>query len=361
VRRTARRTLIPLIAAILLIMGGTASAQVQPTRNLVNLEQSTALSAPSVTVTPVAATVNTTFPGRVVDIKTHQLVQRTILTNRGTSAARDILLRIPIMARSTSHYQTIVSETISPQPERIETDERGNRVAVFQFSQLRAGQRLVIEETYIIKHGGYSLNGQGNTASLVSTTLEETSTYLQTEPKIEADNERIRARARELTAGLDTDMDRARAIFDFVISHMDYNSKSPHRNQGALAGFTYGEGVCEEYASLFVAMSRAVGVPARIVNGFSRDDKRGNRLVSGNDGTLSLRGLRHQWAEFYVEGSGWIPVEPTFSGRKGGSYYRFGNLPTANHIVQNYGDKSLTGRYIGGKVLIITEQILKAN
>jgi hypothetical protein len=57
-------------------------------------------------------------------------------------------------------------------------------------------------------------------------------------------------------------------------------------------------GVCEDYASLFTALCRASGIPARLVYG------QGVNLARGSSEP-------HAWAEFFLSSHGWIPVEPT--------------------------------------------------
>jgi len=63
-----------------------------------------------------------------------------------------------------------------------------------------------------------------------------------------------------------------------------------------------GHAECRGYAMLFTALCRAAGVPARPIWGLKRvppaQDKRFGDITS------------HNWAEFYVAGVGWIPVDP---------------------------------------------------
>lgn len=62
--------------------------------------------------------------------------------------------------------------------------------------------------------------------------------------------------------------------------------------QSALETLERKKGTCSEYTNLFIAMLRCKGIPARFVHGY---------LYGGS---------YHAWAEFYLEGSGWIPVDP---------------------------------------------------
>ena len=65
-------------------------------------------------------------------------------------------------------------------------------------------------------------------------------------------------------------------------------------------------GFCEHFASAFVVVMRAMGVPARIVTGFQGWDS------EPQDGYYVVRNANaHAWAEYWVEGRGWVRSDPT--------------------------------------------------
>jgi protein-glutamine gamma-glutamyltransferase len=65
-------------------------------------------------------------------------------------------------------------------------------------------------------------------------------------------------------------------------------------------------GFCEHFASAFVVVMRSMGVPARIVTGFQGWD------AEAQDGYQIVRNANaHAWAEFWVEGRGWVRSDPT--------------------------------------------------
>ena len=87
----------------------------------------------------------------------------------------------------------------------------------------------------------------------------------------------------------------------------------------------------------------------------SQRDGESFNLAAGQ--ALNLRGYRHSWAEFYLEGIGWVPVDPTRDINSKEQRY-FGALPRTSHIVQNYLDQSLRVRYRGGKLSAGWEETL---
>ncbi|MBL8259414.1 MAG: DUF3488 domain-containing transglutaminase family protein [Candidatus Competibacteraceae bacterium] len=66
------------------------------------------------------------------------------------------------------------------------------------------------------------------------------------------------------------------------------------------------QGFCEHYASAFVFLMRAAGVPARVVTGYQG----GERNTFG-DYLIVRQSDAHAWAEVWLEGRGWVRVDPT--------------------------------------------------
>lgn len=64
-------------------------------------------------------------------------------------------------------------------------------------------------------------------------------------------------------------------------------------------------GYCEQFSGAFAAMARSLGIPARVVVGFSP-----GRLTSSGQFVITGKNS-HAWPEAYVNGVGWLPFEPT--------------------------------------------------
>lgn len=105
---------------------------------------------------------------------------------------------------------------------------------------------------------------------------------------------------------------QAKAIYDWVIENSIYDPSLPGCGTGdartQLVRGQYG-GRSADINGLFVAICRAVGIPARCVYGLRVGPSRLFRSLglSGDDAT---RG-QHVRAEFYIPGYGWIPVDPS--------------------------------------------------
>ena len=89
------------------------------------------------------------------------------------------------------------------------------------------------------------------------------------------------------------------------------------------------EGFCEHIASSFVLLMRALNVPARVVTGYQGGD------LNALDGYWTVRQSdAHAWAEVWMEGQGWVRVDPTSAVAPGrtGSLQRL--LPPRSAIAQ---------------------------
>ncbi|MCC6530982.1 MAG: DUF3488 domain-containing transglutaminase family protein [Burkholderiales bacterium] len=70
--------------------------------------------------------------------------------------------------------------------------------------------------------------------------------------------------------------------------------------------FTTRSGFCEHYASAFVFLMRAAGIPARVVTGYQ-----GGELNPVGNYMIVRQSEAHAWAEVWLEDKGWLRVDPT--------------------------------------------------
>jgi len=70
--------------------------------------------------------------------------------------------------------------------------------------------------------------------------------------------------------------------------------------------FTTQAGFCEHYASAFTVLMRAAGIPARVVTGYQ-----GGELNPVGDYLVVRQRDAHAWAEVWIEGKGWLRIDPT--------------------------------------------------
>ncbi len=88
--------------------------------------------------------------------------------------------------------------------------------------------------------------------------------YLSHSPLIECRNPKIISQAKEIVKGQDQAWQRIEALYDWVRNNVEYKSKL-RKPKGAIVALQEKQGGHEDLASLFIALCRAVDIPARTV------------------------------------------------------------------------------------------------
>jgi len=121
-------------------------------------------------------------------------------------------------------------------------------------------------------------------------------------------NEQARALARDWaaqTSNPDQLIQKAMSLFAHGFS---YTLTPPPLGASAVDGFLFNtrKGFCEHYASSFVFLMRAAGVPARIVTGYQ-----GGEFNQLGAYMIVRQTDAHAWAEVWIDDRGWVRVDPT--------------------------------------------------
>ena len=122
----------------------------------------------------------------------------------------------------------------------------------------------------------------------------------------------VRDTAREITKGARTDVDKARAIYEWVVDNTFRDPKVRGCGWGDIKTMletrNFG-GKCGDLNAMFVGLARSVGIPARDIYGV-RVARSQFGYASLGAGTENITRAQHCRAEFYAQGHGWIPVDP---------------------------------------------------
>jgi len=122
----------------------------------------------------------------------------------------------------------------------------------------------------------------------------------------------VRKTAQEATRGARSDVDKARALYDWVIANSYREPKTRGCGTGDIkAMLETGNlgGKCADLNALFVGMCRSVGVPARDVYGLRLAPSAfGYRELGGN--SANLKGAQHCRAEVFLQAHGWVAMDP---------------------------------------------------
>lgn len=106
--------------------------------------------------------------------------------------------------------------------------------------------------------------------------------------------------AAKVTEGESSTIEKARAVYDYVFSNMRYDKTGTGWGRGdVLYACDAKKGNCTDFHSLFIAMVRSQGIPAKFEIGFPLPADKSSAEITGY----------HCWAEFFDPDHGWIPVD----------------------------------------------------
>jgi transglutaminase-like putative cysteine protease len=122
----------------------------------------------------------------------------------------------------------------------------------------------------------------------------------------------VKTTATEITSGAKTDIEKARAIYEWIVENTFRDPKTRGCGVGDIRFMLESKdlgGKCADLNALYVGLARAAGLPAR--------DAYGIRVAPSQLGYKSLGAAtenvtkaQHCRAEVYLNGYGWVPVDP---------------------------------------------------
>jgi transglutaminase-like putative cysteine protease len=122
----------------------------------------------------------------------------------------------------------------------------------------------------------------------------------------------VKAQATEITRGAVTDIEKARAIYEWIVDNTFRNPKTRGCGVGDIRFMLESKdlgGKCADLNALYVGLARGAGLPARDVYGL-RVAKSELGYKSLGPSTENVTKAQHCRAEVYLGGYGWVPVDP---------------------------------------------------
>ena len=114
-------------------------------------------------------------------------------------------------------------------------------------------------------------------------------------------------RARQVTASGTTNFERAVLLQNYFLQNFQYKVDGPvSQSTSALESFLNDKsGYCQQFAATMALMARSLGIPSRVVVGYTPGTRGENNtwVVQGKDA--------HAWPELLFPGVGWVRFEPT--------------------------------------------------
>jgi transglutaminase-like putative cysteine protease len=208
-------------------------------------------------------------------------------------------------------------------PAYLMADRFGN--AVHCYSVLPAHTRHVIAATSVV---------ETSSAPLIAApplTLLERHDFLSISPFAPNTSELAAFAHAHAPSGAAAE-ETALALNTAIYTSCEYEPGSTDISTTADAVLAGRRGVCQDFAHLLIALCRCWGLPARYVSGYLHDAaQRPDAIVAS-----------HAWAEVFLEGRGWLGLDPTHNRATGPAYVRVA-------IGRDYADATpVRGVYKGG-------------
>ena len=234
-------------------------------------------------------------------------------------------LRLWIPVPQSDRHQEISDLAISsPVPYTLNTEkEYGNRYAYLELDPSKlATQSIDVTFKATRRENRPALEGAAAAAAVPSETRAVLKRSLRDDRLVPLDG-MIRDLSSTQTKGLERPLDKAKAIYGFVLSTMKYDKTGEGWGRGdAIYACNIKKGNCTDFHALFIGMMRSAGIPARFEIGFSlpRDKSAGD--IAGY----------HCWAHFWIDGVGWVPVDASEAWKDASRRQYFFGAHDANRI-----------------------------
>ncbi len=213
------------------------------------------------------------------------------------TSAEPAALRLWIPYPISDNSQSISDfEIISPFESSLISDkEYGNKIIY-----LKAGQGPAIKNTSPITVSFKVRRKELGPSSKLFLFERNLSRFLKADRLVPVNGE-IKRLAEKITQGRGNDLEKVRAIYDYLIEELTYSKDDPKvcGIGDSLLTLEHKKGICTDYHSLFISLVRSLGIPAKFEIGFR---------IPGEAQEGKLNGY-HCWAKFYLKDKGWIPVD----------------------------------------------------
>ena len=243
-------------------------------------------------------------------------------------------LWMPVPQDSTA--QTIRELSFSQTPRLTSEPKYGNKIAYWEFDRPRPGVEITMKfvcqrREVVVDLERVRADGEDSATQFV--------VFKKPDKLVLVDAE-ISKLSREITAGKETTLEKARAIYDYVLGKMTYDKNHVGWGLGSTRhACDVGKGNCTDFHALFNSLCRAQGIASGFEIGLYLPYEKGKEEPLGG---------YHCWAFFRVPGKTWVPVDCSEADRfrERGEFFFGGH--TSNRVTLSSGrDILLEPRQIG--------------
>tara|TARA_B100000315_G_C14588857_1_gene594633 strand:+ start:1320 stop:3254 length:1935 start_codon:yes stop_codon:yes gene_type:complete len=172
-----------------------------------------------------------------------------------------------------------------------------------QFSWRKPGTEVSFKVEAVTETNGRFVQVKEKIGFPLSTIPDEIKPFLEPGEIIDSKNTKVIEKANSLASGENDAYEVTYKIGKWIQDNVDYSldSLTVDASQKASWVIDTRRGVCDEITSLFIAMLRAVGIPAKFISGMAYTDF--NKINDFGP---------HAWAEVYYPNIGWVPFDITY-------------------------------------------------
>ena len=233
----------------------------------------------------------------------------------GIKGEDGVSVRVWLPMPAENAYQDVVSHSVeAPWPYKETRDTRGNRFVYLEAKLSAAEPATIVMRFEVVRSPSRGLRA----AAAKKSRLHDPKRFLGAQRRIPLDGA-IRELALEQANGYDSDTEKIRAYYGYVVETMDYSKRGEGWGNGdAIWACSAKYGNCTDFHSLLIGMSRSQGIAARFMMGFAIPPDKESGSVPAY----------HCWAELYDPARGWIPVDASEAKKSGNVEAYFGRLPS---------------------------------
>jgi transglutaminase-like putative cysteine protease len=261
--------------------------------------------------------------------RSFEFTYKTIVSNL-PEGARKVALWLPY---PTSDRNQVISEVHvrSPFPTSLRKDPLYGNTILYVDVERPRDRAVEVEMDFKVRRLEYvrrdfaSAAGPGVSSASAAGAAEQDpllSRWLKPDALVPLDDF-VRKLAAEVTAGKTTPLEKARAIYDHAVRSLKYDKTGTGWGRGDIYyACNVKKGNCTDFHALFIGLCRASGIPAKFAIGFPLPEDRREGEIGGY----------HCWAEFHLDGYGWVPVDASEASKNPAKADYFFGAHDANRV-----------------------------
>ncbi len=217
---------------------------------------------------------------------------------------------LPAALISATPYQKTLANTVKCEGGSAKTFQSKTEAVGIIVAEFPPGVKPLLTATSRVatRNWAVNLSAPGNTRK---TNTVELSNYRRPTKLLPTDGI-VKETAMEITSSARTDVDKARAIYEWIVENTYRNPKTRGCGTGNIRFMLESRdlgGKCADLNALYVGLARAAGLAARDVYGIrvGRSEMGYKSLGTSSD---NITKAQHCRAEVYLSEYGWVPVDP---------------------------------------------------